>query len=62
MLSHEKIRQLVQAHTRYTVKCECGEYLLKRENGFMSERKQWEMHLAKVLFEALSTNRLDLDV
>lgn len=40
---------IVQAHTRYDVKCECGEYLLKREHGFMSSRDQWEQHFADVL-------------
>ena len=43
--------ELVQAHTKYGVKCECGEYLLKRANGFMSERDAWEKHFAEVLQE-----------
>lgn len=43
--------KLVQSHTQYTVKCECGEYLLKRSMGFMSEREAWERHFAKVLFD-----------
>lgn len=47
------IEELVKSHTRYSVKCECGEYLLKRKNGFMSERDQWELHFIEVLREAL---------
>lgn len=52
-MTFEQILELVKAHTRYTVKCECGELLLKRENGFMSERDQWELHFAKVLHDSL---------
>ena len=41
--------ELVQAHTKYGVTCECGEFLLKRSNGFMSERDAWEKHFAEIL-------------
>lgn len=54
MLSQQEIKELVEAHTRYTIRCECGEFLLKQENGFMSEREQWELHFAAVLFEVLN--------
>lgn len=53
MMSQQQILSVVQAHTRYDVKCECGEYLLKRAKGFMSSRDQWEEHLAEVLTQAL---------
>lgn len=45
------VLDLITAHTRYDVKCECGEFLLKRELGLMSSRDQWELHIAKVLYE-----------
>lgn len=41
--------ELVQAHTKYGVKCECGEYLLKRADGYMSERDAWEKHFAGIM-------------
>lgn len=50
----QQFLELVQEHTRYDIKCECGEYLLKREYGFMSSRDQWELHFAKVLDEVLN--------
>lgn len=49
--------KLVQAHTHYSVKCECGEFLLKREDGLMSERSAWEKHFAQVLFEHFNPPR-----
>jgi len=52
-MTYEEILALVKAHTRYHVKCECGEFLLKRENGFMSERDQWEIHFATILNESI---------
>ena len=46
---NEELFKLVKAHSKYPVNCECGESLLKRNNGFMSERDQWELHFAEVL-------------
>lgn len=47
------IDELVKSHTRYDIKCECGEFLMKRKYGFMSTRDQWELHFIEVLREAL---------
>ena len=55
-MTDNEVLELVKAHTRYDCKCECGEYLLKRGYGWMSERNAWEKHFSEVLIERLGRN------